>query len=263
MLIDESTNWKIRLPITWRMRECARVFAEKQQTFEKSIQVERNTLAVSVVNAYLEWQGYATDLAAGDSWNVGTQLLGDVADLMVEGVGRIECRSVLPGEEECHLPAETWYDRVAYVVVQLNVNRNEAVLLGFSPTFDPEDPVDRLILKDLGSVDELVSYFDRIEKGYRELEKNSSLEFEKIRQIWTEQYSRLMLVAQLERIYRNELPSKWRVKGEKIISGRILESNIIREKFNPEGTEKTSREIRIEFQGVAEKLLNQLVEAWR
>lgn len=263
MLIDESESWKIRLPVTWHMRECARVFAERQQSLEKAIQVERNTLAVSVVNAYLEWQGYATNLAAGDSWNIGTQLLGDVADLMVEGVGRIECRPVLPGEEECYLPAETWYDRVAYVVVQLNVNRNEAVLLGFSPTFDPEDPVDRLILKDLGSVDELVSYFDRIEKGYCELEKNSSLEFEKVRKIWTEHYSRLTLIAQLERIYRNELPSKWRVKGEKIISDRILESNIVRESFSSKGAEKSNNGNRIELQSVAEKLLNCLVEVWR
>lgn len=254
MLEHSDTDFAIYIPISEGMKAQAIEFAQVQPSPEKSTQVEQNTLAVLAMNTYLQWQNYSTDLEVGDSWNVSTQLLGDVADLMIEGLGRIECRPILTDEEVCPLPPEVWHNRIGYVVVQLQLEIGQARLLGFIPAFDPEDPLLELRLKDLLSLDDLISYFDRLEKGRHELENNSSPEAEQVRQMWKDSYSRLMLIAQLERIYRNESPNRWRVKGEKILSGRALECAVIREESVPAN--------RIELQGVAEKFIKILANIW-
>ena len=91
-----------------------------------------NTLAVCVVNDYLQMMGIPCDLKASDSWNPVVCLFDDVADLEVVGLGRLECRAIAPNQSSCYIPPEVWADRIGYVVVQLDELRSQAIMLGFA-----------------------------------------------------------------------------------------------------------------------------------
>jgi len=251
----QEQDLTIQVPITTAMRAQAEAFASRQPTTEKSEQAYRNTLAVLVVNAYLGWQGYETDLSQSNNWNLGTLAAGgDVADLMIKDLGRIECRVVPKGATVCPLPPEVWHGRIGYLIMQLDAGRDEAVLMGFEPIFDPEDPLEEVPLAELQSIDELFDYLERLERGNTQLKNEPSPDAEQVRQMWVDPYSRLMVVAQLERIYRTEPRSKWRVKAEKVLSGRILEGAMVREEAVPDD--------RIALQGLAERFLEQLATVW-
>ncbi len=136
-------------------RDFAQEFASQQPTRDQAKQVYLNTLAVCLVNNYLRIMAIPTDLNAGDSWNSAVRLFADVADLRVVGRGRLECRPVLTGNTSvCHVPAEVHTDRIAYVVVELDLKHQQANLLGFVPTVESE----ALPLKQLRSPDEFLEY---------------------------------------------------------------------------------------------------------
>jgi Protein of unknown function (DUF1822) len=120
------------LPITSRASAIARQFAHEQPTPTKAAQVHQNTLAVCLVHDYLALMGVPTDLAAGDSWQPATRLCADVADLMIPGWGRLECRPVLTPAPAYAVPPEVWEDRVGYVVVALDEGSHQGEILGFT-----------------------------------------------------------------------------------------------------------------------------------
>ncbi|KAM3112615.1 DUF1822 family protein [Phormidesmis sp. 146-33] len=151
--VDQAT---VTIPITLRAREIADRF--RQEHPHKAKQVYLNTLAVQVVQAYLSWFGIATELSESYSWNPVMQALSNVADLMVTGVGRLECRSVLPNEVTCQIPAEVWGDRIGYVAVQFDQALTEAVLLGFTAQVTTET----VSIAQLRSLDELL---DRLKQS--------------------------------------------------------------------------------------------------
>ncbi len=133
-----SDNWALPLPITQMARRKAQEFANMQPTPQKAEQVWLNTLAVYVVNDYLQMIGIPTNLAVSDSWNSVTRLCADVADLEIIGVGRLECRPLKPQAQTCYFPPEVWSERIGYVAVQLDESTWEAKVLGFSQTAEEE-----------------------------------------------------------------------------------------------------------------------------
>jgi len=142
----------IKLPITQAACTLAQQFANQQPTPAKAEQVRLNTLAVWVVNEYLQMMEIPTNLKAGDSWNPIMQLCTNVADLEIASVGRLECRPVKLHEPVCLIPPETWEERVGYVVVQIDESLQEANLLGFTQSVDSEflplhqlQPLEKLI----------------------------------------------------------------------------------------------------------------------
>ncbi|MBW4504942.1 MAG: DUF1822 family protein [Scytonematopsis contorta HA4267-MV1] len=134
--IYEST---VVLPITEEARAVARRLAEGQPTPQKAEQVRLNTLAVSVVNNYLRMMDIPTDIAASYSRKPFMLLWNDIADLLVTGVGRLECRPVKAREQSCHVPVEVWDDRVGYIAVQMDEELSEAALLGFTQNVEGEE----------------------------------------------------------------------------------------------------------------------------
>ena len=126
------------LPITEAARQVATKFANRQPTPSKMDQVHLNTLAVWVVNDYLQLMGIETHLHTGDSWNPVVQLSADVADLEVAEAGRLECRPVPTGATTCYIPPEVWWDRIGYVVVEVAPPFRSAQVLGFTPTAGTE-----------------------------------------------------------------------------------------------------------------------------
>ncbi|MBD2522379.1 MULTISPECIES: DUF1822 family protein [unclassified Nostoc] len=124
-------DFALTLPIPQLARITAQKFANQQPNSEKAEQVRLNTLAVWVVNDYLEMMDIPTNLQASDSWNPIMRLCGNVADLELPSVGRLECRPVHQHQQICSIPPETWEERVGYLVVQFDELLQEARLLGF------------------------------------------------------------------------------------------------------------------------------------
>ncbi len=121
------------LPISTKSRKLAQSFAAQHSIPSLVERVKRNTLAVLIIHDYLEMMGVTTNLEASDCWNPVVQICADIADLEIEGIGKLECRSLLSGESICYVPAEVWVDRIGYVVVQFDTDWRSASLLGFVP----------------------------------------------------------------------------------------------------------------------------------
>ncbi|MDJ0737200.1 MAG: DUF1822 family protein [Nostocaceae cyanobacterium] len=150
----ELENFALTLPITQAGRTTAEQFANQQPTPRKAEQVRLNTLAVWVVNDYLQMMGMETDTSTSDCWNPVVRLCADVADLVIPGVGKLECRPLKPSEQMCYIPPETWEERVGYIFVQVDESLQEATLLGFVPSTTTEE----LPLTELQSLEDLIEH---------------------------------------------------------------------------------------------------------
>lgn len=123
----------VPIPITEQARTMAQQFASAQPTAIKSEQVQLNTLAVFATHGYCQMMGIVSDLEQSDSWNPVTQMMTDVADLTLPGLGRLECRPIQTGANICEVPPDVWDLRIGYVVVCIDENLKMAHLLGFTP----------------------------------------------------------------------------------------------------------------------------------
>jgi hypothetical protein len=121
----------IDLPISSLARHTAQRFASEQITLYKARQTFLNTLSVWVVHDYLALMGIKTDLKQGDSWNPFMRHCGDVADLVIPGMGCLECRPLLKSAVKCSIPPEAWQERVAYIFVEIDPSYAKAALVGF------------------------------------------------------------------------------------------------------------------------------------
>ncbi|HEY9610123.1 DUF1822 family protein [Allocoleopsis sp.] len=148
----ELDNLSLSLPITQTALRTAQQFANEQPTPQKAEQVRFNTLAVCVVNDYLQMMGIPTNLKASDSWNPVLRLCANVADLEVTGVGRVECRPHQNSQPNCYIPPEVWLDRVGYVVVEIDELSLEATVLGFTQNVAREE----LPIRQLQPIEDLI-----------------------------------------------------------------------------------------------------------
>ncbi|GFE69292.1 DUF1822 family protein [Chroococcus sp. FPU101] len=147
------------LPIPLTIRSTAQQFALEQPTLEKAEQVRLNTIAVSVVNDYLQMLGVKTNLANSDSQNPVLRLCADVADLDIPKIGRLECRPIKTSDHFCVIPPEVWHSRIGYVIVQINQDHTEAKLLGFTPTALEET----LSISDLQPIEEIFTHLHQLQ----------------------------------------------------------------------------------------------------
>jgi len=138
------------VPLTPMIHEHAQVHCQACPDWHRAEQIYLNSLAISAVNAYLQGLGFTTDRDASDSADALLTQMLNVADLMVQGCGRLECRPVLPDQDYAKVPEETWDDRIGYVMVQLSDDLDQATLLGFTPT----------VSSSLVAIDDLVSLAD-------------------------------------------------------------------------------------------------------
>ncbi|NER81034.1 MAG: DUF1822 family protein [Leptolyngbya sp. SIO1D8] len=160
MTFQKTTADDARMPIwvTQAAQQTAQQFARQQPDPQKAEQVYRNTLAVCIVNGYLNLLGIKTDLAASDSWNPAVRLMSNVADLLIVDKGRIDCRPVKPEAETCWIPLEAHSDRIGYIIVRLDTDQ-EATLLGFVEQVNRE----YLPLQQLRPISELPKYLAQVE----------------------------------------------------------------------------------------------------
>lgn len=149
---------RLTVPLGGEAHASARQFAAEQTTPQKGKKAYLNTLAVYAVHSYLKWLQIETNLSQSDSWHPLKRALFDIADLAFPGVGRLECRPVLPGETTFSLPLEVAQDRIGYVAVQFSEHLNEVQLLGFIRAVDISDATEQILIADLQPLDALLDY---------------------------------------------------------------------------------------------------------
>lgn len=159
-LIEKS----IPVAITQAALKVAGFFADEQVTPEKKKQVFLNTLAVCAVNDYMEMMNIATDPRTSDSWNCAMRYYADVADLKLSGLGYLECRPASP-RNLCYIPPEVPDDRIGVVVVELDIEHQQATLIGFAKTVKTGE----LLFNELQTIEDLLAYIDSLESNAREV----------------------------------------------------------------------------------------------
>lgn len=150
------------IPLGHRAHSQARQFAAEQSTPQKGKKVYLNTLAIYAIYQYLKWLQIDTDLAQSDSWHPGKRALFDVADLLLPGVGKLECRPVLVGETTIALPCEATQDRWGYVAVEFSEHLHEAQLLGFVRASDVPEGCESIAIAQLQPIDTLLDYLPEV-----------------------------------------------------------------------------------------------------
>ncbi|NEQ83290.1 MAG: DUF1822 family protein [Moorea sp. SIO2I5] len=129
------------VPLDIKAHGLAKKFSDEQSTSQKGQLVYFNTLAVYAVNTYLKWIGIETDLRQSESWNPFIRYQGNVADLVIPGIGILECRPFILGESVIHLPPEATEDRedrIGFVAVQFYECLDQAIILGFVKAVESE-----------------------------------------------------------------------------------------------------------------------------
>lgn len=154
---------RLTIPISAKAHDVARKFASEQIDAHKGKRVYLNTLAVWAVHRYLKWLYIESDLKHSNSWNAVLRALFDVADLVLPGLGRLECRPVLPGEKTIALPLQSSPDRIGYVPVQFGKQLSEVELLGFASVADVAEQQEVLTLGTLRSLDTLLERLSELE----------------------------------------------------------------------------------------------------
>jgi len=258
--IEDLEDLSLMMPLTGKALETARNLAAQQPTPEKYRQVYLNALAVWAVNDYLELMGIPTDITAGDCWNPVVSLAADVADLVVTGLGKIECRPMLPSEENiCSVGSDVWDDRLAYVAVRVHEGEKEARVLGFSTQTegfaDSGLPID-----DLQAIEDLLDLVWRLQTGRDVVENILESSEESVEAKVREQLAReglASIVARLERIYRTREEFDWRYDAVEVLGGGKTESELA---LKGGGDDEDDDDELLDF---AENLMDELAEVWQ
>ena len=153
---------RVKIPVGKDAHKLAEEFAAQQYSSSKGKKVYLNTLAVYAVSSYLKWLNIKTTLT-GDSWHEVLRSIFDVADLEIVGVGKLECRPVLPDEKTIYLPLEVTIDRIGYVAVQFSQKLDFVELLGFLPKNIIPELLERIELTYLQPLDALIETIEVVD----------------------------------------------------------------------------------------------------
>jgi hypothetical protein len=242
----------LTVPLELKAHELARQLAASQSTVQKGKRVYLNALAVYSVHSYLKWLQIETDLNSSDSFNRVKTALANVADLVIPGIGSLECRPVLPGETTIFLPEEVIENRIGYVGIQFNERLDCVQLLGFAPSFDSSNPPQQIAVAELMPIDTLLEQITRLEEAIAFLETDDPVAIQVRSTIQTQSQSNI--IAQLERIYRTCDEYEWRYAGGEMLAGSTPGGEFTRESADSADTD---------LQDLAEALLEKLAGIWR
>lgn len=242
----------LTVPLELKAHEMARQLAAVQSTVQKGKRVYLNALAVYAVHSYLKWLQIETYLNGSDSFNPAKTGLANVADLVIPGIGSLECRPVLPGETTLLLPEEVIENRIGYVGVQFSDRLDSVQLLGFVPSLDSSNPPQQIAVAELMPIDTLLEQITRLEEAIAFLETDDPVAVQVRSTIQTQSQSNI--VAQLERIYRTCEEYEWRYAGGEMLAGSTAGGEFTRESADSADTD---------LEDLAEALLEKLAEIWR
>lgn len=211
-------------------------------------QIYLNSLAIYAVNSYLQWLDYETNLN-GDFANSLLRSRLNIADLIITGIGNLECRYLWDNETSLTIPNEVTENRIGYVLVQFSEALNQAKLLGFTNELNDHQTIS---INDLKSLDDLIDYLYRLETANKFLTDNDEVAI-KVR-AKLQETSLIDIIVKLERIYRleNEDDQPYLIKD------MLTNTNLI-----TAGERETSIDgDDFEMLELAEELLDKLKEMW-
>jgi len=278
-MVNSMDTYLLEIPLEQTARNLALQFASEQANPQKGKRVYFNTLAVWAVNYFLEWMELETDIDGGDSWNPGMRAVLDVADLVLPGIGKIECCPVMLGETAISLP-EVRENRIAYIAVEFAEPFDKVKLLGFIPAVEIQEENEEISLTNLKPVEELLDYLDRIELGIpvaqgeidellSNLKEDDSVQA-RVREIFQNQ-SITEIVAILNQVLHRSEQSDWGYEGGKALArigassgdlGGINRSLSIHQSSSIEKVSDIEEGVKVELNIIAEDLLEKLAEIW-
>ncbi|NEQ83301.1 MAG: DUF1822 family protein [Moorea sp. SIO2I5] len=153
---QEKLTFKVAL--TPSAHRLADKFRRQQYNPDQGKQVYLNTLAVYAMNFYCQCMGIDTDLSNSSSLTPVIPTLGDIADLYLNNLGKLECLPVLPQSQVIQIPPVVWNNRIGYMAVQINESLTEASLLGFIKTASTRE----LPLSELGSLEDFLEHIETL-----------------------------------------------------------------------------------------------------
>jgi hypothetical protein len=161
MNYSDLASLKLSIPIGTAAHHAAYELAKFQPDDDKAIKIYANALAVHAVHAYLQFLKIDSSLEKSESYHPVVALFLDMADLMLPGLGSLECRLIDQQAQKVTLPT-TSIDRIGCVVLRMEgdleeiEDLTELEIVGFTPNLAPEISVSSLV-----SIDELL---DRLQE---------------------------------------------------------------------------------------------------
>ncbi len=269
-MVNSMDTYLLEIPLEQTARNLALQFASEQANPQKGKRVYFNTLAVWAVNYFLEWMELETDIDGGDSWNPGMRAVLDVADLVLPGIGKIECCPVMLGETAISLP-EVRENRIAYIAVGFAEPFDKVKLLGFIPAVEIVDETEEISLTNLKPIEELLDYLDRIELAIpllqgeieellSDLAEDDPVQAQVREKLQNKSISEI--VAILNQVYRSSEKSDWGYEGGKALAGSRNLSFSSHKSSPVEKVSDMEEEVKAELNLIAEELLEKLSEIW-
>ena len=263
------------ITIRFKQQDCelAEKFAASQPNAEKNQQVYRNTLAVLAVNTFVQELRYETDLDAGESWHPVLRMFHNVADLVLPGIGKIECCPVMLGETAISLP-EVRENRIAYLAVGFAEPFDKVKLLGFIPAVETMEETEEISLTNLKPIEELLDYLDRIELAIpllqgeieellSDLAADDPVQARVRENLQNKSISEI--VAILNGVYRSSEKSDWGYEGGKALAGSGASSGGLENRETSlSGYQSSDIDTKVEakLNRIAKKWMKKLAEIW-
>ena len=271
--MNSMDTYLLEIPLEQTARNLALQFASEQANPLKGKRVYFNTLAVWAVNYFLKWMELETDIDGGDSWNPAMRPILDVADLVLPGIGKIECCPVMLGETVISLP-EVRENRIAYLAVEFVEPFDKVKLLGFIPAVEILDETEDISLTNLKPVEELLDYLDRIELAIpllqgeidellSDLAADDPVQARVRENLQNKSISEI--VAILNQVYRNSEKSDWGYEGGKALAGIGASSGGLgNRETSLSGYQSSDIDTKVEakLNRIAKKWMKKLAEIW-
>lgn len=151
----------MEFPIDAKVYNLALAYASEQANLENGLKLFYNTMTVWAVNHFLGWMEFETILDKHDDWTLAIEAVLDLADLMLPGIGKIQCCRIGEGETKISVPTQA--DRIAYIFVELPDSLDKAKLLGFLSAADIDGDTVEISVADLQPFDRLSDYLQAIQ----------------------------------------------------------------------------------------------------
>ena len=272
-MVNSMDTYLLEIPLEQTARNLALQFASEQANPQKGKRVYFNTLAVWAVNYFLEWMELETDIDGGDSWHPGMRAILDVADLVLPGIGKIECCPVMLGETAISLP-EVRENRIAYLAVGFAEPFDKVKLLGFIPAVEIVDETEEISLTNLKPIEELLDYLDRIELAIpllqgeieellSDLAGDDPVQARVRENLQNKSISEI--VAILNQVYRSSEKSDWGYEGGKALAGSGYSSGGLgNRETSLSGYQSSDIDTKVEakLNRIAKKWMKKLAEIW-
>ena len=151
-----TTETPFLVPLGKEAHQAASQLAIEQSTPQKGKRVYLNTLAVFTVHTYLKWLQIETDFSLSETWKSSLAAAFYATDLVIPGIGKLECHPILPGETNLTLNPTINTDLIGCIAVKFDENLDKGQLLGFISALEASEFPEQISISNLKPLDNLL-----------------------------------------------------------------------------------------------------------